>query len=238
MHFPGFRPVAFRWLKDLEANNSKAWFEANRATYDEEIRAPLALLVEDVDARLGTIAPEMTGTPKRNIFRIHRDVRFSNDKRPYKTNVACRFFHRDAGARALGGDGASAAGFYFQLGHDESYAAAGLWAPPGAALAAIRRALDDDLEGFERAVSAPAFRRAAGELDEELMLKRLPRGVAPGHPAERWLRYKSFTVTRALGEDELLGPSLPDRLARYYQATLPLVRWLNAALGLRPSDRR
>jgi len=70
------------------------------------------------------------------------------------------------------------------------------------------------------------------------MLRRLPRGVPADHPAARWLRYKSFTVTRELDPAALLGPALPDHLAEFYRATLPLVRWLNTALGIRAHSRR
>jgi len=238
--FPGFGPEAPRFLRRLARNNRREWFEAHRDEYERDVAGPLRALVEEVDVRLAEIAPEFVGDPRRSPFRIHRDVRFSNDKRPYKTNVACRFFHRDAGARAQGTDAAAAAGFYFQMGVEpgDGYAAAGLWAPPAPALAAVRRRLEEDAEGFERIVLSRAFRRTAGDLDEELMLKRLPRGVAPGHPAERWLRFRSFTVTREMEPAELLGPALPDRLADFYRATLPFVRWLNAALGLRAHARR
>jgi len=236
--FTGFGAPALTFLRRLARNNRRDWFEEHRADYERQLAAPLRALIEEVDVRLARFAPEFVGDPRRSPFRIHRDVRFSNDKRPYKTNIACRFFHRDAGARVS--DGESSAGFYFQLGAGagETFVAAGLWAPPSPALAAVRRRLDEDLEGFERIVLSRAFREATGTLDEELMLKRLPRGVAPGHPAERWLRYKSFTVTRELTEDEALGPALPDVMQRYFQATLPLVRWLNAAVGLRAHSRR
>ena len=236
--FTGFGAPALGFLRRLARNNRRDWFEEHRAEYERQLAAPLRALVEEMDVRLARFAPEFVGDPRRSPFRIHRDVRFSNDKRPYKTNVACRFFHRDAGARMS--DGETAAGFYFQLGAaaGETYVAAGLWAPPPAALAAVRRRLEEDLEGFERIVLSRAFRDAAGALDEELMLKRLPRGVAAGHRAERWMRYKSFTVTHELTHDEALSAALPDIMQRYFRATLPLVRWLNAAVGFRPATKR
>ena len=70
--FGGFRPAAFRFLRDLARNNEKAWFEANRDVYEREVREPMRLLVETLDARLGSIAPEIIGDPKRSMFRIHR----------------------------------------------------------------------------------------------------------------------------------------------------------------------
>jgi uncharacterized protein (TIGR02453 family) len=84
--FGGFRPAAFRFLRDLGRNNDKAWFEANREVYEREVREPMRRLVETLDAKLRSIAPEIVGDPKRSMFRIHRDIRFSRDKSPYKTN--------------------------------------------------------------------------------------------------------------------------------------------------------
>jgi hypothetical protein len=106
--FGGFRPAAFRFLRDLERNNAKAWFEANRDVYEREVREPMRLLVETLDATLGSIAPEIVGDPKRSMFRIHRDVRFSKNKSPYKTNAGAWLYHRDAGRKWHRGRGRGA----------------------------------------------------------------------------------------------------------------------------------
>jgi uncharacterized protein (DUF2461 family) len=110
--------------------------------------------------------------------------------------------------------------------------------PSAGGLSRIRAALADDPAGFGRVVQSPAFRRRYGRLSEEAMLVRLPRGYVPGHPAEAWLRYKSFTVSRAIPEATITSPRLAAVLARDFRALRPLVRWLNAALGLPASDRR
>src|SRR5262249_23036848 len=102
--FKGFPPAAFRFLQDLARNNRKEWFEANRAVYEQELRGPMRHLVEALDARLVSIAPEIIGDAKRSMFRIHRDVRFSQDKSPYKTNAGAWLYHRDAG-RKVGTEG-------------------------------------------------------------------------------------------------------------------------------------
>ena len=97
--FGGFRPAAFQFLRDLARNNEKAWFDANRDVYEREVREPMRRLVETLDAKLGSIAPEIIGDPKRSMFRIHRDIRFSKDKSPYKTNAGAWLYHRDAGRK-------------------------------------------------------------------------------------------------------------------------------------------
>lgn len=236
--FRGFGREAVGFLRRLTRNNSKEWFESHRAEYEAAVRDPMRALVEEMDVRLATLAPELLGDPRRSIFRIHRDVRFSADKSPYKTNAACQFYHQDAG-RGAGRDAEGAgAGLYFQLAQGDSFVAGGLWMPPRPALDKIRGAIADRHDELEEIVENPVFRRRFKQLDEEATLKRLPRGYQEGHPAERWLRYRSFTVTRALSERELLGRNLPGTLARDFAAMIPLVRWLNGAIGYRPATSR
>jgi predicted GIY-YIG superfamily endonuclease len=95
--FGGFRPRALTFLRQLRRNNRKPWFEQHRAEYETEVRDPMRALVEEVDVGLARVAPEITGDPRRSVFRIHRDVRFSKDKSPYKTQAAAWFYHADAG---------------------------------------------------------------------------------------------------------------------------------------------
>jgi uncharacterized protein (TIGR02453 family) len=233
--FVGFRPAALTFLRQLAANNDRDWFEAHRDVYDNDLRIPLAGLVEEMDVRLATLAPEMIGDPKHSVFRIHRDVRFSKDKSPYKRHVSFWIQHRAVG-RSAGSNVHGGAGLYFHLQPRESLVAAGIWMPPAPALAKIRAALTDDLRGFEHAVKK--FKRRFGDLSEEAVLTRVPRGYTDDHPAAHWLRYKSFTVSRKLTNTQVLRSDLPDLLMREYAILLPFVRWLNTALGLRPAARR
>jgi uncharacterized protein (TIGR02453 family) len=236
--FRGFRPSALAFLRRLARHNSREWFERHRPIYETEVRDPLRSLVEEMDVRLARVAPEIVGDPRRSIFRIHRDVRFSADKSPYKTNAACQFYHTDAG-RGAGQDAEGAgAGLYFQLADGECFVAGGIWMPARPALEKIREALAADPEGLEEVVRAPTFRRRFKALDTEAMLTRLPRGYAEGHPAERWLRYKSFTATRMLTESQATSARLPALLERDFATLAPLVRWLNGAIGYRPWERR
>lgn len=238
--FSRFDPAALRFLRALKRNNDKPWFEANRATYEQAIKLPLQRLAEELDVRFAKLAPEFVAPPKRALFRIHRDVRFSKDKSPYKTHAALWVFHRDAG-RGVGREAHGGAGFYFHLEPGASAVAAGYWMPPRPALTVIRERLAEDHRPFAKLVTAPGFRRRFGGLTDDeagVRLTRVPRGFAPDHPGAHWLRFNSFTTSRQLTDAEALSPKLVDAIMRDFAALLPMVRWLNGALGNRAASRR
>ncbi len=236
--FGGFSPKAMTFLRGLKKNNRKEWFEEHRGDYETLLKQPLAQLIEDVDVRLATIIPEIIGSPKKSSFRIHRDVRFSKDKSPYKTHVACWFFHRDAG-HGVGSEAAhGGAGFYFHMEPTGSFCGGGIWMPPRPALNKLRQALAEDPAGFEDIVLSTGFKRRFGKLSEEAVLTRTPRGFDAEHPAGAWLRFQSFTAGRPVSPEELQSAKLPDTLAKSYAAMAPFIRWLNGALGLKPSSMR
>jgi len=236
--FGGFSPKAMTFLRGLKKNNRKEWFEERRSDYETLLKQPLAELIEEVDVRLATIIPEIVGSPKKSSFRIHRDVRFSKDKSPYKTHVACWFFHRDGG-RGVGSDAAhGGAGFYFEMSPTENICGGGIWMPPRPTLVKLRQALAEDYKGFEDIVLSAGFKRNFGKLEDKAMLTRTPRGFNPDHPAGAWLRYQSFTAWRPLTNEDVQSPKLPDTLAKSFKAMTPFIRWLNGALGLKPSAGR
>jgi uncharacterized protein (TIGR02453 family) len=236
--FTGFRPAALGFLRSLKRNNDRDWFAKHRETYEAELRAPLAALVEEMDVRFATLAPEIVGDPKSSPFRIHRDVRFSSDKSPYKTHVACWFHHSDAGRGVGSAAPHGGAGFYFHLEAERASIGGGIWMPPRPTLLRIRELIDDDHRPLTKILRDPTWRKKFGGLAEENMLTRMPRGYADDHPAAELLRHRSYTLGRELTPREVLSAKLPDLLAREYAQLLPLVRWLNGALGLRTLARR
>jgi uncharacterized protein (TIGR02453 family) len=195
-------------------------------------------LVEEMDVRLASFAPEIVGDPKRSVFRIHRDVRFSADKSPYKTHVACWFHHVDAGRGVGTQTPHGGAGFYFHMEADRASLGGGIWMPPRPTLQRIRESIDEDHRSLTAILRNPAVRRRFGGLAEENMLTRMPRGYADTHSAAALLRHQSFTLGREIAQRDLRSPRLPDVLARDYARLLPLVCWINAALGLRTLARR
>ena len=224
-----FTPAALRFLRGLAKNNNKEWFEAHRAEYENEVREPMRDLIGEMNAKLATVAPEIGGDPKRSMFRINRDIRFSKDKSPYKTHAACWFHHRRATSRVGSEADAGSAGFYFHLEPGRSMVGGGLWMPPRPQLNKIRDAIADDPDGFEAVVRGL---KKYGGLDDEAVLTRMPRGFSEEHPAAKWLRYQSFTSGRLLSDADVTSTKLPALLARDFQGMVPLVRFLNAAVGL------
>jgi uncharacterized protein (TIGR02453 family) len=232
-----FSKRSLTFFRQLARNNDKSWFEAHRDEYENEVRAPMRELIEELDVRFAEFAPEIGGDPKRSMFRINRDIRFSKDKSPYKTHAAAWFHHRNA-ARSVGSEAdAGSAGYYFHLEPGgKSMIGAGLWMPPRPQLNKLRSAIADDSAGFDQMVrSIPS--RFDG-LDDESTLKRMPRRYAEDHPAAKWLRYQSFTSGRTLTDAQATSSALVTLLATEFKALLPLVRWLNGALGFKPATRR
>jgi uncharacterized protein (TIGR02453 family) len=227
-----FTKATLAFFKGLERNNEKPWFETHRGEYESEVREPMRGLIEQMNERFKRFAPEIGGDPKRSMFRINRDIRFSRDKSPYKTHAACWFNHRKASPKVGGEAHGGSAGLYFHLQPGKSMVGAGLWMPPRPQLNTLRDAIVEDHQGFERTIRS-LTKRFGGLDGEHGMLKRVPRGYAEDHPAAKWLKYQSFTSGRMLADADVVGAQLPSLLAREFERLLPLVRWLNDALGYR-----
>lgn len=233
-----FTPATLRYLRGLARNNRKPWFEAHRAEYEAAVKGPMHELIEELDVRLARFAPEIIGDPKRSMFRIYRDIRFSDDKSPYKTQASCWFYHRD-GTRGVGREAAGGgAGFYFQIAPKNSFLGGGMWMPPREALARLRDRIAEDPKRFARIATDARVKRRFGGLSEEAMLRRMPRGFSPNHPAARWLRFQSFVMGRELSDAQAVSGRLPALLEADFRLMVPLVRWINGALGLKAADRR
>ena len=226
------------FLRQLKRNNEREWFQANKDRFESEVLNPLKLFVEEMDVRFGSFAPEFVGDPKRAIFRIYRDVRFSRDKSPYKTHAAAWFKHQNS-AKGVGSEAHGAgAGSYFHIEPGASFVGGGIWMPPRPTLNALRDSIAAKPKEFEKSMRAPAFKRRFGKLSDEAMLTRLPRGFDPGHPAEQWLRYQSFTAGAELSDADILDRRLADKVEKDFRTMLPFVRWLNQSLGYPAKDRR
>jgi uncharacterized protein (TIGR02453 family) len=223
--FTGFPPEALKFLRALKRNNNREWFLANKATYDQKVKAPMATLVLELGRRIEPLAPEFSFDPARAIFRIYRDVRFSKDKSPYKTHIAA--VSRPRGLNMHGGSG-----LYFHVSPDEVEIAGGLYHPEPAVLLAVRRHIADRHRKLRAILESREFRRAFGELWGE-KLTRTPKGFASDHPAADLLRYKDLVADSTHPAELAESRELLPTLVRLYRVMLPLVRFLNEPLRRR-----
>jgi uncharacterized protein (TIGR02453 family) len=222
-----FKPALFTFLEDLRAHNDRAWFEDHKGDYERDVREPALAFIEAMGPRLAAISPELTASAKKvggSMMRVHRDVRFSADKSPYKTNLGIQFRHS-------AGKDVHAPGLYVHVEPGEAFMAAGLWHPDKEPLAAIRRAIAADPDGWLAARDDPAF-AAAWRLGGE-QAKRAPAGVDPAHPLLDDLRRKDFIAVAQLAPKDVLSPGFPDRAAERFAAATPFMRFLCEAVGLR-----
>ena len=215
--FGGFRSAAFAFLNDLRDNNDPAWFKPRKALYEAEVLAPFRDLIVAVGARLSQAGLPLTGDPRRGIFRIYRDVRFSPDKRLYKTHAGA-VLTRSGGRRDPGV-------LYIHVAPGESMVAAGFWHPEPALLARLRRGVLGDPDTFLAIVDRLAAAGCPPSSDDRL--SRPPRGfeAAKGTPVAEYVGWKSFTAHRLLSDTEMQSPALVDHIADFARTVLPLLEW-------------
>ncbi len=218
-------PELFSFLEDLRDNNERAWFESNRARYERYVREPLLAFTASLQEPLAEISPSILAIPKKqggSLFRIHRDVRFSKDKSPYKNWAALQFRHEAA-------KDVHAPGFYLHLEPGNVLAAAGIWRPARPELDAVRQAMDEDPDGWtgmRRAVEAGDW-SFGGEA-----LKRVPRGYEPEHLLADELKLKDYVVSVPLSEEKVCRPDFLDEYVELCRSAAPLPAYLCGVLGL------
>ena len=221
-----FTPALFEFLDELAANNRRDWFQANKERFRKDVQDPLLQFVADFESRLASISPHMVADPRRSggsVFRIYRDVRFSKDKSPYKTNAGIHFRH-EVGREVHG------PGLYLHLEPGYVFAGAGLWRPKAATANQIRQAIVDKPEKWEAIVEGEPF-ASTFDLEGE-SLKRAPRGFDPDHPHIEYLKLKSFVAITQFTEDETCAPDFIDLYADACRVAAPFTGFLTRAVGL------
>jgi uncharacterized protein (TIGR02453 family) len=215
--FVGFRPAAFAFFRELRDNNDPAWFKPRKAVYETEVLAPFRRLITAAGEAFGEAGLPLVGDPGRGIFRIYRDVRFSPDKRLYKTHAGA-VLTRSGGRRDPGL-------LYLHVAPGESMVAAGFWHPEPQLLSRLRRAVLDDPEGF--LAIAERLAAAGSPLSSDERLSRPPRGfeAAKDTPVEEYVCWKSFTTHAALSDEEMRSPELVERIVGFARLCLPLLEW-------------
>ncbi|HEY4726688.1 MAG TPA: DUF2461 domain-containing protein [Actinomycetes bacterium] len=218
--FVGMPDDGLAFLEDLEERNTKAFFDANKAVFKEQVQAPFAALVEAAAGRLRRTVPNLE-QPK--IFRIYRDLRFAKDKTPYKTSMSASVPTRP---REEGGGPGIDTGFYVNVGPAGLYTASGLYHPGRPELERVRAAMADPDTGAEL---EGIVRRAAGQGLEPWLdpLQHMPRPWPADHPRAGLLRARSLVLNRQHGRAPWLQTAeLLDHLVADWKAMIPFNRWL------------
>ena len=219
------QPSTLSFLKNLKKNNNKPWFDAHRPAYESAKKDFEQFVQRIIDKQGKKDASIKDLTPKECMFRINRDVRFSKDKSPYKTNLGA-FIVR-------GGKKSPLAGYYFHCSPGEAFVGGGLWMPMPADLKKVRQEIDYCFDEFKKIVSAKKFRTVYGDIDRsaEYTLSRLPKDFEKGNPAEEYLKLKSYVTTRHISDKDLGSAGLEKLVAESFETLQPMIEFINRALG-------
>lgn len=209
------------FLTDLSINNNREWYNANKKRY-EESREKVLFLTEVLINEIRKFDPEISVLdPKDCVFRIFRDVRFSNDKRPYKTNFGAYI--------AKGGRKSINAGYYFHIDPAGSFAGGGIYMPANEPLKAIREYIAENGEEFLDIIQDKNFRKIYPELMDD-KLKTVPKGFPKDHEFIDLLRYKSFVFSNQFSKTQVSGKNYIELLVQSFKTLQPVNRFLNDAL--------
>ncbi|HQQ97414.1 MAG TPA: DUF2461 domain-containing protein [Cyclobacteriaceae bacterium] len=212
-----------KFLKSLARNNNREWFEKNKGTY-LECKESFEALVRAYLNELISFHPELASlNPKKLPFRIYRDVRFSKDKRPYKTNMGAGF--------SPNGKLVQEPGYYLHLEPGASFLAGGIYMPDPTNLSKIRQEIDYNGDKLEKIMKDKSFRKWYKDFGDFDRLKTAPKGYAKDHPRLEWLKNRSFIVTHNFTDTEVCNPRFVKNLAAASQSMKPLIDYMKEALA-------
>ena len=214
-------PDTFKFLADLKRNNNREWFNSNKERYTE-IRERFIEFLLDIYPGLIAIDPSIAGIDIRKaLFRINRDVRFSDDKSPYKTTMAAVLIK--GGKRNF----SERAGYYIHIEQGDSLIAGGAYLPPSAWISSIRREISSDSEAFRDIIEKSSFKRLFGGLSGD-RLKSAPKGYAKDHPDIDLLRYKSYLAVNQVSDKDVLSRGFAEQLITVAREIKPLNDFVNS----------
>ncbi len=215
----------FSFLRQLHRNNRRDWFNSHKESYEEQVRHPALRFISDFGPRLREVSPHFVADPRPvggSLFRIHRDVRFSKDKRPYKTSVGIQFRHKRA-------KDAHSPGFYLHLEPGNCFIGLGIWRPDGPTLRKIRSYLAENPDRWSRVVGDRSF-YGIFQLGGD-SLKKAPKGYDTDHPLIEDLKRKDFIAYSHLTQAAVTAPGFLDSYARYCRNGTKFVQFLCDATG-------
>lgn len=215
-----------KFLKDLKRNNNKPWFDKNRTNY-ENAKTDFITFIQNVIDQHGKKDNSIKNlTAKNCLFRINRDIRFSKDKSPYKTNFGASI--NKGGRKAF-----DSAGYYFHLEPGNSFTGGGIYMPMPDMLKKVRQEIDYNLKDFKKILTSKKFKSVYGDLtrNEEFLLSRVPKGYEPDNPAAEFLKLKSFIAMTSLSDKDLTSKSLVSKTVAAFDALQPLIEFLNQSIS-------
>jgi uncharacterized protein (TIGR02453 family) len=212
------------FLKSLKKNNNKPWFEKHRPAY-EEAKADFANFVQLIIDKQAKNDPSIGSLKAKDcMFRINRDVRFSKDKSPYKTNFGASI--NRGGKKSVFG------GYYFHCSPGESFVGGGIWMPMPPELKKLRQEVDYCFDEFKKIVGSKKFKIVYGELyrGDDYSLGRVPQGFEKDSPAAEYLKLKSFIAMKPLSESDLTSKDLFKKTIEAFETLQPLLQFINRPL--------
>ena len=212
------------FLKDIARHNDRDWFAKNKSRYLQAKEA-FEEVVASVLKELVKFDPGLGGLdPKKLPFRIYRDVRFSKDKRPYKTNMGAGF--------SPNGKLVQEPGYYLHIQPgNKSFVAGGIYQPDATNLSKIRQEIDYNPEALRKIMKAKAFMRVFKSFDDFDKLKTAPKGYAKDHPHLEWLKHKSFIVSMSLTDKQVTDKNLAKKVASTCRNIKPLNDYIREAIS-------
>jgi uncharacterized protein (TIGR02453 family) len=218
-----FSPDLFRFFRDLARHNNRSWFQTNKPRYESVVLEPAVAFAREVAPGLAKMSPHMVADARPyggSISRIYRDVRFSKDKSPYRTNVGIHFAHVNAATSEE-----HLPGVYLHLEPGESMVGAGVWRPSAEGLGLIRDRIVAQPKAWAKAI-------ASTPLTSEQAYVRVPAGYDAGHEFAEDLRRKDFVTSLKFSDDEVTAPSFRKKFLDAALRTDPVNRFLAGALGV------
>jgi uncharacterized protein (TIGR02453 family) len=213
-----------KFLKDLKKNNNKPWFDAHRKQYDAAKMDFENFIQAVLDNHSKNDQDLKELTAKKCLFRINRDVRFSKDKSPYKTNFGASM---DKGGKKSG-----LAGYYFHLEPGKSFLGGGIWMPQPDALKKVRQEIDYCFDEFKKIITSKKFKTIYGELytGEGVQLSKVPQGFEKDNPAAEYLKFKSWLVMTDVNDKDLTSKNLLNKTVDAFHLMQPFIKFLNRPL--------
>jgi uncharacterized protein (TIGR02453 family) len=220
---PYFRPEALAFLRNLARHNDREWFQPRKAQFDAELKEPMLAVIRKVTEAMLDFAPSFVRPAEKCLFRIYRDNRFSNDKRPYKSHVAAWWSHQ-------GLQKTSGAGYYFHISAKEVIVAAGAYMPEKDQLSQIRHWLLDHHAEFRKLLQKPTVRKAFVEFEGN-PLTRPPKGFPCEHPGMDLIRCRQWGLAATLPAETAQKKDFAATLVRYFKLAAPVVDALNTPIA-------